>query len=305
VLKKFKTPEFCLEAAKRNGCIIVFLPKKLKTAELCKAAVKQNGYALCYVPEKFKTYEICLMAVKQKGYSFQFVPEKLKTAKLWLEAVKKEYEYLITRVPEEFKTANFWLELVKSDAWLLTGTDVPEEFKTLDMYIAAVKQEYWMFMLVPESLKEQVIKATGIQGGIAGHISAQEKEIFEKEVERICIKLTKFCEFARREGILALGDHIDKEQVSKKAILETGVKMAVDGNKGKIIEKYMDSWIEANCVKYYEKLLGSIIKTGVFCVQRGDNPKVAEYKMTALIPRELIPDTLLPESEKYYRRQGK
>jgi len=72
-------------------------------------------------------------------------------------------------------------------------------------------------------------------------------------------------------------------------------------------KKYLDSWIETNCnnsVSYYEKILASIIKTGVLCVQAGEHPKVAEYKMTVLIPRELIPDSLLPSSEKYFRRQN-
>jgi len=324
VPEKLKTAEFCFEAIKRNTSTIADIPKSLITAELCNVAIKQNGRALLFVPEEFLTYEMCLIAVKDYGkalksvpetiktkefcleavkhrsWALKFVPENLRTYEMYLEAVKQDagiFQY----VPEEFKSTEICLEAVKVAGWLFF--DVPEKFKNLEMCIAAVKQEYWLFMLVPESLKEQVIEATGIYGGTKENISTQEKEIFEKEAERTIIKLTGFCETARREGLLALKKYIDKEQLSKKALLETSVKMPVDGKKHEIIEKYIDSWIEANCVANYEKILASIIKTGVLCLQRGDNPKVAEYKMTVLIPRDLIPDTLLPESEKYFRRQ--
>ena len=239
----------------------------------------------------------------------EYIPEKFRTAELWLEVVKKD-GWSIAKVPEEFKTVEFWLEVVKKDAWLLT--EVPEKFKTIAMYIEAVKQEDWMFMLVPESLKEQVIEATGVQGGATRTRYKYEsvlekgmKKIFEMEAERICIKLIKFCEIARREGILHLENHIDKEKLLKKDFLETGIQMAVDGMRREILEEYLNTWIETNCnnsVEYYEKILASIIKTGVLCVQAGENPKIAEYKMTVLIPRELVPDSLLPEKEGYFRK---
>jgi flagellar motor component MotA len=181
------------------------------------------------------------------------------------------------------------------------------------MCIEIVKQETWAFMVVPENLKEQVTTATGVQqGGTAmlhnEYESALEKgikEIFEKEVERICFRLITFVEIARREGILALEDKLDKEKVAKRDLFETGIQMAVDGTERAVIENYLDSWIEANCnnsVAYYEKILASIIKTGVLCIQEGYNPRIAEYKITVLIPRELTPDSLMPSSEKYFRK---
>jgi len=278
------------------------LPEALKTAEVCLEAVKQNFYALKYVPDESKTYEMCLIAVKQNVGAFRFVPETFKTAELWLEAVKGE-PWLIKKVPKEFKTANFWLELVKAQGYARWFLDVPDEFKTLDMCIAAVKQAYWMFMLVPESLKEQVIKAR-IQGGYNYEYALKNRknDFFEKEVERICIRLAKLSEKANKKGILSLKEDIDKERLSKKDLLETSLNMVISGKKHEIIEEYIDSWRKENCIADYEKILASITKVGVLCIQAGQNSTV-EYRMTSLIPRDSVPDSLLREKETYFRRQ--
>ena len=223
----------------------------------------KNWYNLKYVPEKFKTVEMCNIAVKDNGYALIYVPE---------------------------------------------------EFKTLDMCIEIVKQETWAFMVVPENLKEQVTTATGVQqGGTAmlhhEYESALEKavkEIFKEEVEQICHRLITYAEIARRKGILALEGKLDQEKIAKRDLLETGLMLAVDGTERAEIKNYLDSWIEANCnnsVAYYDKILASIIKTGVLCIQEGYNPRIAEYKMTVLIPRELTPDSLMPSNEKYFRRR--
>jgi len=336
VPETLKTAELCAEAVKNNCKAIEFMPKSLITAKLCTDVVKYYCMVLQYIPEEFKTQELCIEAVKQKsGYlALEYVPEKFKTTKLyieivknsywliaqkyipeqfrtakfWLEVVKKDSD-LITEVPEEFKTAEFWYEAVKNNVWSLT--DVPEEFKTLDMYIEAVKQEDWMFMLVPENLKVQVTRATGVQqGGAENFLLYKHNFIYlqkgknENELEKICIKLTEFCEIARREGVIALENYIDKEKLSEKALLETGIQMAIDGVEREIIEKYFNSWLTTNFNTYYEKILASVIKSGVLSIQAGENPKVAEYKMTILIPEDLIPDSLLPSKETYFRRKN-
>ncbi|MDR2583666.1 MAG: hypothetical protein LBC75_09320 [Fibromonadaceae bacterium] len=311
--KKIKTVAQALKVVKENRYALRYVPEELRTTEVCLEAIKVRCVflELEYIPENAKTVELYIEIVKRHSWELvqEYIPEKFRTTELWLEVVKKD-EWLLAEVPEKIRTAEFWFEAVKKTAWLLTK--VPEKFKTIDMYIEAVKQEDWLFMLVPESLKEQVIEATEVQGGATRTRYKYEsvleigmKKIFEMEAERICIKLIKLCEIARREGILALENFIDKEKLLKKDFLETGIQMAVDGMQREIVEKYIDSWIETNCnnsVAYYEKILASIIKAGVLCLQAGEHPKVAEYKMTVLIPRELIPDSLLPEKEGYFRK---
>jgi hypothetical protein len=43
------------------------------TIELALEAVKRNGYALQYVPEAILTEAVALEAVKQNGYALQYV----------------------------------------------------------------------------------------------------------------------------------------------------------------------------------------------------------------------------------------
>jgi len=49
-----KTPEICLEAVKRRGLALKYVPEALKTEAICLAAVRINGYAIKYVPIKLK-----------------------------------------------------------------------------------------------------------------------------------------------------------------------------------------------------------------------------------------------------------
>ncbi len=42
-------------------------------------AVKKRGFALAYVPDELKTLELCLEAVKQWGGALAYVPDELKT----------------------------------------------------------------------------------------------------------------------------------------------------------------------------------------------------------------------------------
>jgi len=245
-------------------------------AKLCLEAVKKsgNGNALYFVPEKFRTAKLCNVAVRKNVHALGYVPEKLKTAKLCNAAVRKNVYAL---------------------------QYVPEKLKTLKMYIEAVKKDAWVFISVPEHLREQVTKATGIKGtDMLPHeyestLEKDAREIFKKEVERICPRLMKLCLKARLKGILSLEDDIDKKKVLERDLLEMGIKLATAGETGYDIENYLNSWIEANCnnsVAYYEKILASIIKTGILCIKAGDNPSVAESKMIDLIPRGLIPNSL-------------
>ena len=103
------TEEECLEAVKRDGCVLQFVPRHLRTELLCLEAVKQNGWALDYVPEHLRTKELCLIAVKRDGCVLQFVPGHLKTEQLCLEAVKQDGNAL-RLVPKHLITEQMCLE---------------------------------------------------------------------------------------------------------------------------------------------------------------------------------------------------
>jgi len=52
--------------------------QQITTEEEALEAVKRNGLALKYVPDNLKTMKLCLKAVKQDEEALQFVPEELQ-----------------------------------------------------------------------------------------------------------------------------------------------------------------------------------------------------------------------------------
>ena len=46
--------QICLEAVRKDGWVLKYVPEKLKTAKLCNVAVKTDGYAIKYVPKNLK-----------------------------------------------------------------------------------------------------------------------------------------------------------------------------------------------------------------------------------------------------------
>lgn len=67
------TKEMCLEAVKRDGCVIKHIPKEKMTKEMCLKAVKQDGWAINHIPEEKITEEILLEAeISKKDDSIPF-----------------------------------------------------------------------------------------------------------------------------------------------------------------------------------------------------------------------------------------
>jgi len=138
--------------------------------------------------------------------------------------------------------------------------------------------------------------------------SAVEKaavEAFKKEYERIHFRICFAAMICRREGILSIEKFIDKEKGSNGDPLEFALQMVVDGTESAKIEKYLDSWIGANCsghFEYYNKLLLSVIKTGILSLQSGENPHITDIFIKSIIPMELMPTwtEFYPEGVKQY-----
>jgi hypothetical protein len=101
-----------LEAVKRNGWALEYVPSKNRTNEICLAAVKQSGGALEYVDDQ--TDEICLEAVKKSGDMLEYV--KNQTDEICLAAVENDpdaFEYV------KHQTDEICLAAVKGDGTLL------------------------------------------------------------------------------------------------------------------------------------------------------------------------------------------
>ncbi|MCL2282117.1 MAG: DUF4116 domain-containing protein [Fibromonadales bacterium] len=324
--EEIKTEAQAIEAVKKNGFALCKIPKPLKTAKVCFEAVKQNGSTLQYVPEEFKTAELCLEAVKQSGWyryncqPLQYVLDAFKTAELCLEAVKKN-GWVLEFVSDRFKTAELCLEAVKQDGVALEF--VPEELKTYELCLEAVKSRGFVLRYVPKMHKTENLCREAFKQNIGAYEyipeafksleptqriynSVFEKtiaEAFEKEFKRVYYRLSYFSECSRREGILALENCLDKEKIAAGDIMEAGVMMCTDGMDKKIIEEYMDSWIEANCtgpLGYYERILASVIKTGVLAVQAGENSTVTKIKLLSKVPVNLMPNVYNIDEKNYF-----
>jgi len=126
--------------------------------------------------------------------------------------------------------------------------------------------------------------------------SAVEKaavEAFKKEYERIHFRICLFANMCRRGGLLSVENQIDKEKAALGNPLDYSLLMAINGMERANIEMYLDFWIEANSsshCEYYDKILFSVIKTGVLSIQSGANPSITDKLIKAIVPMELMPN---------------
>ncbi|MDR2583667.1 MAG: DUF4116 domain-containing protein [Fibromonadaceae bacterium] len=138
--------------------------------------------------------------------------------------------------------------------------------------------------------------------------SAVEKatvEAFKKEYERIHFRICFAAMMCRREGLLSIEKFIDKEKDPNGDPLEFALQMVVDGMENAKIEEYLDFWIGANSsghCEYYNKILFSVIKTGILSLQSGENPRMTDIFIKSIIPMELLPTwtEFYPEGIKQY-----
>ena len=161
----------CLNAVRKQGWALQFVPEELKTPELCLAAVTQHAWALQFVPEELRTHEIFLAAVKQNVWTLQLVPEESMTGDIILAAALQYGKHSLyvpekfrnpepthTRwrnvwrlqyIPDKFRTPEIFLAIVQVCGWALQ--DVPEAFITPELCLAAVQQSGWALQDVPEA----------------------------------------------------------------------------------------------------------------------------------------------------------
>ena len=101
-------------------------------------------------------------------------------------------------------------------------------------------------------------------------------------VVNTCKKFISLAEKARREGILALEEHLYDDEfyegLPPKAARLTNIliRYVTDGTDGEIIEKIADNYIATSCDDDAEKLYLTIVKNGTLSVQRGDNPRIMQ-----------------------------
>ena len=183
-----RTYNVCLEAVRKNGKALEFVPAKLKEEypELCLEAVRKNGKAILFAPW---TRELWLEAVRNDGDVIEYLPYRPENKDIFLEALRNKGEALRHLYPRE-RTKDLCLEAVKNDGEALNF--VPEKFKTLEMCVAAFQNnpaaiEYSPFakeVLLEELSKLQMTALMSIEKGVKslGKHGPYHKQKFLKTV---------------------------------------------------------------------------------------------------------------------------
>ena len=115
------------------------------------------------------------------------------------------------------------------------------------------------------------------------------REEFLTKYSETVTRALKFSEKDRREGLLALEDHLDGEIVNSRDILEYGLRFVVDGTDAEVIKCILQNIIDQENDKYTKTLM-NIQAKAVLCIQAGDNPRNIFYMMNSYTDLSLTKD---------------
>jgi len=86
---------------------------------------------------------------------------------------------------------------------------------------------------------------------------------------------------ARREGLLSL-ESISDQSTKMPLMVRIGISLVVDGNTPEDIETILDHLIESEALTSETDIKeAKVIKSGLLCIQAGENPRVMITKMTS------------------------
>jgi len=117
---------------------------------------------------------------------------------------------------------------------------------------------------------------------------------FITEYHRVAARALQLSMKARREGLLAMEDIIDREKMMQRDILEYGVRFVVDGTDGSLLKNILSNIIEQEDDKYTRRLM-TIKAEAVLSLQAGDNTRIMRYKLNSLTEFSLEDDPIMRE----------
>ena len=182
---KNKTLSDCLNAVRKDGACLKYVPEVFQTFEVCKTAIEHDGQFLMYVINqteelcliavqsnrtcslqyvKNQTYAICLKAIQTSGWSLKWVDKKILDYNLCLTAVKKNHNAL-QYVPPQFQTSEIIGLTVLGDENRTQGRllkFIDPELRTYDLCLKAVSRDGYAIEFVPEEFytEEMLLAAT-------------------------------------------------------------------------------------------------------------------------------------------------
>jgi len=121
-------------------------------------------------------------------------------------------------------------------------------------------------------------------------------EISKETVEKTIRKILVFSENARKEGLLALEDSVDKDLLQdRNNLFEYGISFVIDGTDYTLIEKILRNIQSLKEQSYTQKIIDNICIEGVLAIQRGDHPNYILRLLDSLVPEQSRSDWLKNE----------
>lgn len=114
-------------------------------------------------------------------------------------------------------------------------------------------------------------------------------------------KIISLSNTARREGLLALEDAVSNfTEAGGEKYIKSMILLIVDGTDPELVEEI--GWVRyfSSGIKDYDAVSYLLCLTGALAIQAGENPRLTEVKLLAMIPEELTDVYRKKEEEKVH-----
>ena len=104
---------------------------------------------------------------------------------------------------------------------------------------------------------------------------------FVEQYNTIVGKALENAKKARREGLLALEEELEKEKIEGRDIFQYGLRFVVDGTEKSYIDEILTNIINQEKDEQL-RILMNIQKIAVLSIQAGDNPRITYALLNSL-----------------------
>jgi flagellar motor component MotA len=108
----------------------------------------------------------------------------------------------------------------------------------------------------------------------------------EREEVRFIKHAVYYSETARRKGLLALDDILNRQAIAERDIFEYGIPFVIDGEDPAFIDSVLSNLVLHETDPARRNLLNAK-KTAVLSLQAGDNPRILAKKLCSFFDRDI------------------
>jgi len=104
---------------------------------------------------------------------------------------------------------------------------------------------------------------------------------FVEQYNSIVGKAMEYANKARREGLLALEEGLEKEKIEGRDIFDYGLRFVIDGTDASYIDEILSNIVDQEKDEQLRTLM-NIQKRAVLSIQAGDNPRITYALLNSL-----------------------